>query len=245
MEELYARIEDYLDGRLDEADRAAFEAALRSDTELAEALALTREARERLARHWAGEASEAALRNTLHGLGDQHFTAPSARPWLLRRWPILAVAAAVTVLLIWVAWPASDARLYARYREFPEASFVVRAGEPGQADIAEAESAFNRGDFATALPLLERRLQAKSDDLEARFFLALCQMELGRSRDAIAGFQQIMATPNSWAGEARWFLALTYLKDKNREECAATLRGIQAGDAHEADARRLLKALGK
>ena len=242
MEERFTRIEDYLDGRLDEAGRAAFEAELATDPELAQLLALAREARERLARHWAAEDADRALNTTLKRLGKQHFNSPAAaRPWLVRRWPQLAAAAAVAALLIWVAWPAGETRLYARYREFPEAAFVVRSTEPGQAELAEATAAFNEGDFAKALPVLEKYSQTHPDDREIRFFLALCQLELGRTQEAVTGLRQISNTPNSWAGEARWFLALAYLKEKNRAQCAVVLRSIPSGGAHFEEAQELLK----
>ncbi len=243
MEERFTRIEDYLDGRLDEAGRTAFEAELATDPELAQLLALAREARERLSRQWAAEDADRALSATLSQLGKQHFNSPAVikKPWLVRRWPQLAAAAAVAALLIWVAWPAGETRLYARYREFPEAAFVVRSNEPGQAELAEATTAFNEGDFAKALPILEKHCQIHPDDREIRFFLALCQLELGRTPEAVAGLEQIAQTPNSWTGEARWFLALAYLKEKNRAQCAVVLRSIPSGGAHFEEAQELLK----
>lgn len=246
MEELYTRIEDYLDNRLDAEARAAFEAEARADTALAQALAALREARERLARQWAGEKADQALTATLSRLGEQHFGAAAAPPLTVRKsanfrklaW---AVAASVAILLMWLFWPSNpERRLYAEYRRFPEAAFVTRGDQPDQTDLAAATEAFNRGDYDQALAILQRRLQTPPDDPEVRLFAALCQLELGQTREAAAALEQIRAAPGAWAGEATWFLALTFLKEKNRDRCAETLRQIAPGAAHYAEAQRLL-----
>lgn len=245
MEEIYTRFEDYLDGRMDAGQRAGFEAELQADAELAEAFALAREARERLGRRWASETADAGLTATLTRLGERHFGggAQSRRPWVVRRWPWLAAAASVALLLVWLVWPPAERRLYARYRDFPEASFTTRAGEPADDGLAEAAAAFNRGDYAAALPAFERRAAARPDDLEARLFAAFCLLELGRTAEARAVFSQIGATPNAWAGEAKWFLALSFLPEKDREQCAAALRAIGPGEPHYAEAQQLLQKL--
>lgn len=247
MEELYTRIEDYLDDRLDATQRAAFEAEARADPALTEALARLRETRERLARQWAGEKADADLAATLSRLGEQHFAAaPAGRPTFRKfstfgRLAAWAAAASVALLLAWVFWPsAREQRLYADYRRFPEAGFVTRSNDPAQTPLARATDAFNQGDYAEALALLQQRLQTPPDDPEVRLFAALCQLELGRTREAAAAFEQIRATPGAWAGEATWYLALTYLKEKNRAQCAATLREIDPGEAHYEEAQKLM-----
>ncbi|MCY7328551.1 MAG: hypothetical protein LH618_08390, partial [Saprospiraceae bacterium] len=77
-EDLYIRIEDYLDGALNAAERTALEADLQADPLLAETLAQVREARARLIQHWAHEEDERALSGTLQQLGRAHFTRNSA-----------------------------------------------------------------------------------------------------------------------------------------------------------------------
>ncbi|MCC7507617.1 MAG: tetratricopeptide repeat protein [Saprospiraceae bacterium] len=251
MEELYNRIEDYLDDTLSPADRAAFEAELAADAELAAALEVVREARERLSRQWAGEAADTALHATLRQVGAQHFGAsePAAtqtnRPWIVRRWPALAAAAAIAGLLIWLGWPAgnTDARLYAQYKTYPKAGFVTRGGGPDQAELANATAAFNQGRYQDALPVLEQQAAAYPDDLEARFFLALCLIETGRTADGRAQLEQISAAPNAWASDARWQLALSYLKEKDRSRCQELLSGIPPDDAHYEQAQQLLAKL--
>lgn len=249
MEELYERIEDYLDGQMEEADRTAFEAALKSDAQLSEAFELVSEARERLGRQWAEEKADAELVATLRQLGQHHFhtvaETTANRPWVVRHWPKLAAAAAFAGILIWLGWPAGDpdARLYAQYREYPEAAFVTRSNAPDEAEMAQATSAFNAGQYEAALPILQRKVQAEPEQSEARLFLAICLIETGRGADARSQLDQLVKGGGAWVSDARWYLALSYLKEKDRPRCVETLRGIPPDDPHYANAQALLKKL--
>lgn len=248
MNDIHTRIEDYLDGTLNAAERADFEVALRADPALAEALALAREVRERLARQWAQADAEAALRRTLTDLGKQHFgggktiSPPPLRAARIRWW--MAAAAATVALVVWLSWPPGADALYDRYRIFPEAAFALKSSNTSAAqNLDAAAKLFNTKDFASALSALNAHLSATPDDLEARFFAGLCQLELGQFAASEATFRQIISPENVWSGEARWYLALTYLREKKVEQCKEILGQIPLGDAHHAAAQELLKKL--
>jgi tetratricopeptide (TPR) repeat protein len=243
MEERYARIEDYLEGKLDETGRLAFEAELLTDPDLAQALLRTREAHDRLARQWASESHEQALKQTLKNMGSRHFgehatTRNPLRAYL--KW-FLAAAAVLVALLVWLKWPSEQETLYAETRRFPAAAFTLR-GNTDQ-NLGKAAQAFNREDYPAALALLQNHLGNRPDDLEARFFAGLSQLELKRLEEAEATFRQLSAGRNAWAEEARWYLALTLLRKGKTGDCMDILQQIQPGGAHFAEAQTLLKAL--
>ncbi|MCC6463574.1 MAG: tetratricopeptide repeat protein [Saprospiraceae bacterium] len=244
MDELYARIDDYLDGALSAADHTAFEAQLASDAALATALAQVREARLRLRQAWTDEADDAALRNTLRAAATSYFKSqPAIRPASIRRRLWWAIAATLSLLAI--AWwnlrtPAPE-RIYARYRHFPEAAFTLRAGAPQS--LPAAESAFNQKDYAGALASLQAYLSTDPANLDALFFSGLCQLELRQYAAARSVFQQLQNSPNAWSDEARWYTALSHLREGNRPACAALLRQIPPDAAHTAEARQLLNDL--
>jgi len=253
-EDLYIRIEDYLDGALNAAERTALEADLQADPLLAETLAQVREARARLIQHWAHEEDERALSGTLQQLGRAHFTRNSAslaaintpRLQARRWWPLAAVAAAAGLIgiAVWFFRSTGETDLYAQYRQFPAASFGTRsANDPTQADLATADVAFNGGRYADALPTLQQYLASHPNDLEKRFFAALCQLELGLTMEATANFQQLRSAP-AYADEATWYLALTFLKEKKSAQCAEVLRQITRDSQHYGEAQELLEQLG-
>lgn len=248
MNDLYERIEDYLDGTMNEPDRRAFEAEAGADPALAAALAQLREARERLGRGWAGEAADAALRQTLREIGGPYFqsapaggTGRNAPVWRLA-W---ALAAGVAVVL--VAWfvlrPPAHERLYAGYRAFPPAAFTVKSDILADTGLPAATTAFNQQHYQEALTALQKYRQVNPDNLEAAFFTGLCQLELGQIPQARVVFSELADTPNAWRAEAVWYLALCYLRENDRVKCVETLQGIGPDSAHGADARALRAAL--
>jgi anti-sigma factor RsiW len=245
MEDLYLRIEDYLDGLLPEAERAAFEAALQHDEALAEAFQLVSEARRRLRPDAQAGAREQALKQTLAELKGKYFEAqaPSAeRPkrkfniWL----PAVAAALGLLGFVWWWLRPPLSERLYADYRSFPEAAFTNRAQN---SPLGNAESAFNQKDYAAAAAALQTWLQESPDDTEARFFYGLALLEQGKSENARQVFSALFNPPNAWTPELQWYTALSFLRENRILECKAVLQNINPGKPHFDTAQQLLKAL--
>ncbi len=259
MEEIYTRIEAYLDGTLSEMEQTVFEADVQADPALAAALADVREARERLAHQWAQPDEEAALSKTLQALGQQYFGAattansqqsPANSQQPSRWWWALAAALLAAALLAWLAWPKGEpsVRLYAEFRHFPEASFTEKGkgwADTGGKTLAQAESDFNQKKYTEALAALQAHLAVHPSHLESKLFMGLCQLELGQTSDAITTFMSYNISGGVWVYEARWYLALCYVRNKNWGLCAELLLGIQPGDAHYEEAQRLVKQVQK
>lgn len=249
-ENLYTQIEDYLDGTLEAGDRQDFEAKLQADPALAQALETVREARQRLQALWSQQAADEALTATLQATGSRFFKSggTAAKPGgsgakvvqLSRTW--WAAAAAIALLLIgWLFLrPPAEERLYAQYRNFPEAAFSLRNNDPGQSTLQNAAAAFNEKNYASALEQLQLQLKTDPENLEARFFSGLCWLELKNYSAATAVFLPISNNANAWADEARWYLALSYLRQNQRDKCAEVLRQIPNGSGHFAEAQDLL-----
>jgi len=247
--ELYTRIEDYLDDALDDQQRLAFEADVRSDPALARQLSVVREARQRLIAQWANESADSALMNTLQQIGSEHFKSGNAAGQsgggrLFRLAPAWWAAAAALAAAVVAAWlflrPPSNERLFAEYGAFPEADFTVRGDAPGTNDLSAAEAAFNGKDYAEALKLLQAYLAGHPEDTQARLHAGLCHLELKQYPEATTIFSEIGGSNNVWADEANWFLALTYLRQGKSDECARILKQIPLGSGRYEQAAELL-----
>ncbi|MFN0014429.1 MAG: tetratricopeptide repeat protein [Saprospiraceae bacterium] len=251
--ELYTLIEDYLDGTLSDQERQAFDAEIRDNSELSRALAIVQETRKRLQAQWADEQADVALAETLRQIGSAHFqtiseSGQSGRGGgrifrLSPTWWAAAAALAATVVAAWLFLrPPSYERLYAQYGTMPEADFVVR-GNAEKPDLSAAETAFNSQSFAEALRGLNAHLAQNPSDEQARVFAGLCQLELGQYDQAVSLFEQVASSTNIWAEEATWYLALTYLRQGQRDACVRTLRSIPPGSGRHEQSVELQKQL--
>lgn len=250
--ELYTRIEDYLDDALDDQQRLAFEAEVRSDPALARQLSVVREARQRLIAQWANEPADSALLNTLQQIGSGHFKSGNASSQsgggrlfrLAPAWWAAAAALAATVVAAWFFLrPPAHERLFAQYGAFPEADFTVRGDSPATNDLSAAEDAFNRKDYPDAIRLLKTYLADHPEDAQARLHAGLCHLELKQYPEATAIFTEIGGSNNVWADEANWFLALTYLRQDKRTECSRVLKQIPPDSGRYEQAKELLDKL--
>ncbi len=252
--ELYTRIEDYLDDALDDQQRLAFEAEVRSDPALARQLSVVREARQRLIAQWANEPADSALLNTLQQIGSEHFKSENSSGQsgggrlfrLAPAWWAAAAALAATVVAAWLFLrPPAHERLFAQYGAFPEADFTVRGDAPGTNDLSAAEAAFNGKDYIEALRLLQAYLAGHPEDTQARLHAGLCHLELKQYDQATAVFTEIGKSPNVWADEATWFLALTYLRQGKRDDCTRILKQISPDNGRHEQAAELINKLNE
>ncbi|MCS6929153.1 MAG: tetratricopeptide repeat protein [Saprospiraceae bacterium] len=251
--DLFLRIEDYFDNTLTPEERRIFEEQMQADPEFAQSVALVREMRERLGRHWTHESADAALMETLRQIGQEYFkgTALPERQKLTKSIAIfsrIVQAAAAMLVLAIAAWffilrPPKHERLYAQYKAFPEASFTTR-NVSAVSLLEEASRAFNERQYEEALTLFERYLEEDPNNTEVRYFAGLCLIEIRRYDEARKVFAQIMNIP-AWADEAHWYTALAYLRENRIDECRRQLAFISAGGSRYAQARQLLEQLNR
>ena len=148
----------------------------------------------------------------------------------------LVVAASIVILIAAGMWfflnPAQTVDIYAaNYEPYSNISLVNR-GEVSPT-IADAETYYQQGQYAQALPILENEL-TKPDIENAdqiRLAAGICEMELGNFQNAISYFQPIIEVDNPLiVDQAIWYSALANVKLGN-VEAARSLFEILAGDA--------------
>ncbi len=243
-------LNNYFNGLLPAGEARAVEARAAEDAGFGQEFAL-RQAMEDFPRR---EARRRDLAGTLKNIEEGFFTgevsasdprqAP-AEPAMTARFGrrrLLAIAAslALVAVAIWFfAVPGSPA--YQDYNRHAPLALVERGATEQSA--SEAETAFNRQDYAAAAAALDRVLAGQPDNLTARLYKGICLLELDRTVEARAAFQPLAEGNSALQPEATWYTALSYLKDKNHPACATELQKIPAGDPRYAPAQELLKVL--
>lgn len=246
----FSRIEGYLDNTMPESERKVFEADLLTDPTLSEALAHLREARERLPSQWSQNEQEAALARTLQAWGDQYFgkAAPPSRRHL---WWWLALAAAVAVLALWLAWPRQtqksppDAtRVFAQHFS-PSLDFgPARSQSPDGSDtLALLQSAYLSGDYARAIALLTPRVDGNTATHNSFAYLQLGQLYL-LNRQPDAARRALAQVKNGYGHQRDWYLAMSALAANAPDEAKPMLQRIAAESGpFQAKAREVLEEL--
>lgn len=263
----FDNIHRYLSGDMTAAEREAFEASMNADTTLKADIELERQ----LLAAIALEGNRSAMRRTAEKLKEEGFFekvyADVERPRALsvlyvRLRPILAVAAALTLLLS-AYWfflrpgpPDYDA-LFAQYHAKEAVSaqpYIEALTSSGMAPTADATAAdslraalqlYADARYDASAAALDQFVQAHPDDETARLFLGLSQFRQQRLPEAIRAFTPLAAAGRDevLTDEARWGLALCYLKTENGVAQAKALLEKLANKPNfnkRADARALL-----
>ncbi len=236
-------LNDYFNGLLPEAeaqqvrDRAASEPAFAVEFLLRQAMA-----------EYPGRAAKReAFKASLTEVGKDFFkdnkaeVAPQMTAKLnWKRWAT-AVAAGLALVLAAVWFFRLGTPNYQQYAQHAPLALTLR----GQADqaISDAEKAFAEKDYGKAQAALEQVIAADPKNITANLYQGICLLELGRIAEARAVFAPIALGQSALRGEANWYIALSYLKEKNYEACKSNLQYIEPGADRYEQAQELMKKL--
>lgn len=220
------RIDRYLTGAMDAAEKQAFEAEMTADAQLAEDLALQRDMSAFLRRREHRSALQAQLKD----IGRAHFqpeqkeakTVSMSRRRVLWIGAMAAAAGLALFLLRPLLFPPS---LFDQYAEYP-ALALAQKSSAGPADWSAAETAFNSAQYNAAEAPLEQYLAAYPADMQAQLYLGICKMELDKHAAARQIFGALVQGDESFKDYAQWYLALSYLKAGDTASSRKTLDDI-------------------
>lgn len=247
-EALYEQIERYLAGETDAEARAAFEARLETDPELAEKFRLYRHIGREMSAHTQNLAAQTALEENLGKLNEQYFTPEQKSPAkvvsMKKRWLLAAASLALLAILAWpLLRPPASTNMAALYTEYNNIDSL--AGSRGNADSLwqQAAALFNSRQYQAALPALTGYLKTNPpDSAETLKAIGICHRQLGQAAEAIAVFDRLAAAYPLYAATANWNKALVFLQQEKKKECLETLRRINEAD-RDGRMKDLLKKL--
>jgi hypothetical protein len=144
---------------------------------------------------------------------------------------VIALAAGVMAGTVWMLRPQMDERLYAKYRNLPQAQFLLT----GDTSLAEACAAHNLKQYTKALPLFQRDTQTKYAT-ETRFFSAICLLELNKMKEAEALLTPIVESNHPLQPESLWYTALSHLRRHDRKGCLLYLKEVETKSSRQSRA---------
>lgn len=249
MEEL---IEQYVKGRLPEADRRALEQQLAADPALSEAVESAKLARQAAWSYEQLELRQTALRQLRRERQRPYRLAALAVLILLAGWLVFRFGFSAPNQPVAPAPPPAPAGPVADnfYRRPETDSYLASAADENERQFNLAKQAYDNQRCDEAKPKLEKLADTPDFKyrLESRLLLAACQYEQGgQVPQAIANFRNIIeaAPANSLtAQKAGWYLALAQLKNNETTAARQALEAIAADSGHPyaAEAKKLLDA---
>jgi len=242
MEKHYNQIEDYIAGKLDSKSKAAFEAQLKADPKLADALQLQRS----MGAFLKKENMMAQLMPELQALGDKHFQEKKATAKVVsfRKRLLMGAAIAASLLLFIFVW--NNMEQQSPYEQFAVHD-TLSLIEKGTYDplAGEAQKAFNEQNYTKAVFSLKNFLLENPGSLKAQLAFGIASMETGDDARALETFTTLHEGTTTYTSAGTWYLALYYLKKDNINECQKYLKQIDksADPYYYQKAQNLLKKL--
>lgn len=239
-------IESFLDGTLNADLQQDFQRRMhdshefKSEVELAESVLST----------WKNvhddsvtkEIKEIYLEAKAEGLNKSHFTHRISAPIL---YAAAVIFIALFVSLFYNFWnvPPLNEELYASYYQPFPADPNVRGG-----DLMNKNSGMNEyrdENYKSAIPLFESAIKATGGPQRLNLFLGICYLETGDFSNAEMSFKDAASIQDAILRQnAEWYLAMTYLKANDLNNCVAQLQKIATSSPIFAqDSRRLLDLL--
>lgn len=217
MEELYEKLEAYLNGELSAEAREALEKQLKADPSLAEELSLFEEVKRTIQKRIAQEKDEADF---LALIGQSNAGLPVSegeiRNFRRQNLFMISVAAAVVLVLVGIYFfgnrEKSGPDLYAMYAEAPQLP-NVRDTEGG--DCQKGALALESEAFEEAVIFLEKCLEDSTQGLDVQLALAYAYINVDEV-NAQPLLEQIDAQRNAFLPamkyRAAWYLILMGVK---------------------------------
>lgn len=245
-EEYILRASHYVDDEMNAQERHEFEQLMQQDDELHAYVQQYQQAHTALKQHIAPDAHLDNLKNTLGQLNSTYFTEEEDKggakvvPFrTYTRWVSGIAAILIMGLLVFNPWRKS---LYEQYNTATVMS-VTERGEGSQTDLEKAAAYYNQKDFQKAENLLAVITKKDTTNNLSRFYYALTLIEDKKPALARPILEKIYQGQSAFKYDAAYYLGLSYIKDKDKQNCKAWLLRVPAGTANYTKARELLQKL--
>ncbi|MCL8008486.1 hypothetical protein M8845_13740 [Gelidibacter japonicus] len=243
QEQDYILFDAYLSGSLDAESIQAFENRLKSDADFNLAFNDYRQAEAFLEHKFKNEEKTQRFKENLEHISSGYFKKEASDKTKVRRinpW-YYSVAAGVILLFGVVIAQQFSSPTYDDFANYGKISLTVRGSENDLQN--KAEKAFNNKDYKDAERYLTQLLQKDQDNIELQLYKAVSLVELNKYEEADALYQNVIQSPSVYSNTAKWYLALSKLKQKKISESITALESISEDADDFESAQKLLKKL--
>ncbi|MEM1323633.1 MAG: hypothetical protein AAGG75_25455 [Bacteroidota bacterium] len=237
-QELYEKIDRYLDGEMEGEERTVFEKAIQTDVKLAQQLAKSKQARLSIE---LGRRKE--LKDKLTARGEELLRNSSIKveePPKQKNWLFFLMILMLLAMMAFfffgpkftqqtISQPPQPVALYEKYIDWYQRSTTL-SNEPDSSDQAvmldSAEQYYLSRDCSAALPLLQE-LQKTPPVASLNYLLSgLCLLHNDQPGVARSQFSRIPSTATDFYWHGQWYTALAWLKEGKTAEATTVLESF-------------------
>lgn len=236
-------IEQYLNNELTSEQRKDFELQLTSNNDLLNDFELYKSINTTM----SATSNENELRQTLQQMNKKYFAENTAvvKKGRFNKWLVIAASVifitAVSLYFILNSKLSSE-QLYADYVQHSPLHIQMRGNE-SDASAQKAAAEYNNKQYKAALLSIETYLKMQPEDIQMKFAAAVCYLETGKYTEGEKIFSTIAGGQTAYTDAAKWYLAMTALKQNDFEKCRSNLKGIPISSSYFTKAKELLEKL--
>ncbi len=240
----YILFDDYITGTLSKEERLVFENRLKSDSTFKKNFDTFKELSSFLENRFEPETN--AFMDNLENISNAHFDGMEEGTEKRQKnrffgYGQFAMAASIVILLgVFIFNQFSDPA-YGDYDDHKVISLTVRGANDSLSK--EAEKAFNSKNFIEAETLFNEILSDDRSNLEVELYKSIALIEIGQFGEADELLWGLSETNSAYANKAKWYWALSKLKQKELEECIKILKTIPKEAEDYKRVQKLLKKL--
>lgn len=236
--------DEYLTGRLSKEERLIFDDRLKSDPAFKKEFDTFKELSVFLENKF--ETETGVFKDNLNKISNAHFNGVDAKleeqpKNKFFRYGQFAMAASVAIFIGVFIFNQFTNPAYGDYNSHEAIDITVR--DTGDSLSKKAEKAFNSGDFLEAESLFNRMLSKDSSNLELELYKSIALIETDQFGEADELLWGLSETNSAYKNKAKWYWALSKLKQKEFKECLKILRTIPEGAEDYKQAQKLLDKL--
>ena len=246
----YDMINRYLGGELKGDELNAFREQLLQDAELQNEIELVKEVNDTLKMKFYPDDNEQALTESLNKIRGSYFSNENDSKQLptkiisikRMRWVVAAAAVftGLIILTIWSPWKNED--LFTTYASL-DMPGVAERGTPADSLLKQAIANFNEKKFAEAIHEFEKLLKGDQQNSYLHYYYSIALLKNGQMEGSRNELSQLYNGNSLFRYDAAFFIALSYLKEKDKAKCREWLNKIPADAAIHVKARELLEKL--
>lgn len=252
--EVTKKIEEYLDGTMNDIDRRAFEEQAKCDAGLRNLVGLHKEVNQ-----YIKDIEFQALVNTVQKVAgefpdttDSMLHLNEKEPPRFSRQSVLKVAVVLFFILISgialkvaLFEKSSPEKLFQQFYQSYNTDLITRSEQILQSNLDKAILTYHLGEYKESLSILDNLIQNNKENYLALFYKGLNCLEIRDITNALLSFEKIPESWNSPLNEHRnWYYAMALLMSGNTAKAKALFLNISQEKGYYAEnADKILKKL--